>query len=192
MKDGFCLKKFEILNWGTFDNEVETFHLDDDITVVSGDNGSGKSTVVDALVSLLVPNRIRKYNLSATDGNAKKARSEITYVRGAYKNQETADGIKTAFLRGNDAGFFTYSILLGYFLDEGSGKELTLVSFFKSNTTDSVEKFWCIAQSELSIERDFLSILRDEPLRRRERSDPGVHDPRVQLRPRDLERVSLA
>lgn len=81
MKDGFYLKKFEIFNWGTFDNEVETFYLDDKITVVSGDNGSGKSTVVDALVSLLVPNKLRKYNLSATDGSAKKSRSEVSYVR---------------------------------------------------------------------------------------------------------------
>ncbi len=49
MKNWFYLKKFELLNWWTFDWEVETFYLNDDVTVVSGDNWSWKSTVVDAL-----------------------------------------------------------------------------------------------------------------------------------------------
>ncbi|MDQ7010175.1 MAG: ATP-binding protein [Candidatus Gracilibacteria bacterium] len=96
---GFYLKKFELFNWGTFDSKVETFFLNDDINIISGSNGSGKTTVVDALVSLLVPNNQRKYNLSASDSGKKKARNEETYVRGAYKNSETGEGIKTVFFK---------------------------------------------------------------------------------------------
>ncbi|MDP2090372.1 MAG: ATP-binding protein [Candidatus Gracilibacteria bacterium] len=160
MKEGFILKKFEIFNWGTFDSEIETFYLNEDITVVSGDNGSGKSTVVDALVSLLVPGKDRKYNLSATDGNNKKTRNELTYIRGAYKNKETDDGVQTDFLRGNKSGESTFSVLLGYFRD-GSGKEVTLATFFRV-TTNGIEKFFIVSEIELYLKEDFLNLLNNQ------------------------------
>ncbi len=163
MKDWFFLKKFEIFNWWTFDKEIETFYIDDDITVVSGDNWSWKSTIVDALVSLLVPNQARKYNLSASDSQ-KKSRTEITYVRWAYKNKETDDWIQVSYLRWNETWISTYSVLLAYFRDESNWREITLSSFFKTNSTSEIDKFFIISWQELFIKNDFVAILNNKEL----------------------------
>lgn len=164
MKDWFYLKKFELFNWWTFDWEIETFYLDDDVTVVSGDNWSWKSTVIDALVSLLVPNKIRKYNLSATDWSSKRSRSEITYIKWAYKNKETDDWVKTVFLRWNDVWVTTYSVILWYFRDESNGKEITLATFFRVGSTSVVDKTYVISEQELFIKNDFVNILNNKDL----------------------------
>ncbi|MDQ7002562.1 MAG: ATP-binding protein, partial [Ghiorsea sp.] len=41
---GFRLNRLEVLNWGTFDKNVWSFHLDGKNALLTGDIGSGKST----------------------------------------------------------------------------------------------------------------------------------------------------
>lgn len=159
MSSWFYLKKLEIFNWWTFDKEVETFYLDKNITVVSWDNWSWKSTLIDALVSLLVPNQARKYNLSATDGWWRKSRNEASYVKWAYKNEETEEWIKTVYLRWVEKDTLTYSVILWYFFDDISGRAISLATFFKTNTSDSIDKFFIISEQELFIKNDFIHIL---------------------------------
>jgi uncharacterized protein YPO0396 len=163
MKDWFILKKFEIYNWWTFNWEIETYYLDRDITVVSWDNWSGKSTVVDALISLLVPWRIRNYNLSATEWSKKKSKNELSYIRWAYKNEETDDWIQTAYLRWNKTWESTFSVILGYFKDELSNKEVTLATFFRT-TSNWIDKFYVVSESELYLKEDFINIINNENL----------------------------
>ena len=45
---GFRLQRLEVLNWGTFDGRVWTLRLDGRNSLLTGDIGSGKSTLVDA------------------------------------------------------------------------------------------------------------------------------------------------
>ena len=52
---GFRLKRLEVLNWGTFDGRVWTMQLEGRNGLLTGDIGSGKSTLVDAITTLLVP-----------------------------------------------------------------------------------------------------------------------------------------
>ena len=163
MKDWYILKKFELFNWWTFDQKIETYYLDDDITVVSWDNGSGKSTVVDAFVSLLVPGRMRKYNLSATEWSSKKSRNELSYIKWAYKNEETSEWVKTAYLRWNKSWISTYSVILWYFRDEVANKEITMATFFRT-TSNWVEKFYVISEQELYLKEDFVNILNNKEL----------------------------
>ena len=59
---GYRLHELSLLNWGTFHNEVYSMRPDGRTSMVTGRNGSGKSTIVDALLTLLVPNRVRNYN----------------------------------------------------------------------------------------------------------------------------------
>ncbi len=162
MKDWYILKKFEIFNWWTFDWEVETFYLDQDITVISWDNWSWKSTVVDALVSLLVPWKERKYNLSASDWNSKKTRNELTYIKWAYKNKETEEWVKTDFLRWNKVWESTFSVLLAYFKDN-SWNNLSLATFFRT-TTNGIDKFYIISENELFLREDFLTTLNNQDI----------------------------
>ena len=48
---GFRLHRLELLNWGTFHGGVRTFRLDGANSLLTGDIGSGKSTVVDAITT---------------------------------------------------------------------------------------------------------------------------------------------
>ena len=52
---GFRLQRLEVYNWGTFDGEVWTLDLAGATSLLTGDVGSGKSTLVDAIITLLVP-----------------------------------------------------------------------------------------------------------------------------------------
>jgi uncharacterized protein YPO0396 len=62
---GFRLHRLEVLNWGTFDERVWTLTLDGQNTLLTGDIGSGKSTLVDAMTTLLVPAHRVAYNKAA-------------------------------------------------------------------------------------------------------------------------------
>lgn len=52
---GFRLQRLEVYNWGTFDQRVWTLQLNGENGLLTGDIGSGKSTLVDAITTLLVP-----------------------------------------------------------------------------------------------------------------------------------------
>ena len=51
---GFRLKRLEVFNWGTFDGRVWALQLDGKNGLLTGDIGSGKSTLVDAVIALLI------------------------------------------------------------------------------------------------------------------------------------------
>ena len=77
---GFRLNYMEIYNWGTFNNRIFRIAPEGNNTLLTGANASGKSTLIDALLTLLVPaKKDRFYNQSS--GNERKGdRTEETYV----------------------------------------------------------------------------------------------------------------
>jgi len=77
---GFRLERLEVYNWGTFHNRVWHYQLDSRNSLLTGNIGSGKSTLVDALTTLLVPAHRVQYNRAA--GADKKERSLLSYVLG--------------------------------------------------------------------------------------------------------------
>jgi len=50
---GFRLQGLEVFNWGAFDARVWRLNLDGKNALLTGDIGSGKSTLVDAVTTLL-------------------------------------------------------------------------------------------------------------------------------------------
>src|SRR3989339_1957607 len=62
---GFRLMRLEVFNWGTFDKRVWVFRPDGKNALLTGDIGSGKSTLVDALTTLLVPAHRVVFNKAA-------------------------------------------------------------------------------------------------------------------------------
>ena len=50
---GFRLDRVELYNWGTFDGTVSVIRPECKIMLLTGDIGSGKSTIVDAIATLL-------------------------------------------------------------------------------------------------------------------------------------------
>ena len=62
---GFRFARLELYNWGTFDGPVWSLELAGHNTLLTGDIGSGKSTIVDAITTLLFPSQKISYNKAA-------------------------------------------------------------------------------------------------------------------------------
>src|SRR5487761_2214677 len=82
---GSRLQRLEVFNWGTFDQKVWSFELRGRNALLTGDIGSGKSTLVDAITTLLVPAQRIAYN-KAAEADAKE-RTLRSYVLGYYKSE---------------------------------------------------------------------------------------------------------
>src|SRR5262249_55117273 len=82
---GMRLHRCEFFNWGTFHSVVWGLDLNGDNTLLTGDIGSGKSTLVDAITTLLVPAQKISYNKAA--GADAKERDLKSYVLGHYKSE---------------------------------------------------------------------------------------------------------
>lgn len=75
----FVLDELEVYNWGPFAGKHHAT-IDQRGTAIIGATGSGKTTLVDGLMTLLAENP--RYNLASTGGHDKNDRSLLSYVRG--------------------------------------------------------------------------------------------------------------
>ena len=87
---GFRLHVAEVYNWGTFHDRVWRIAPGGDNALLTGDIGSGKSTLVDAITTLLVPAQRITYNKAA--GAEARERSLRSYVQGYYTSERDASG----------------------------------------------------------------------------------------------------
>lgn len=150
-KLGFRLYKLEVYNWGTFHRKVWQLELNGDTSLLTGDVGSGKSTLVDALITLLVPPRRVTYN-KAADSSAKE-RSLLSYVRGYYGQKRTSEGLgKPEALRNTDE----YSVILATFQDTNLGEAVTLAQvFWFADETGTPRRFYVVGAKNLLIKEHF-------------------------------------
>ncbi|RXK83671.1 ATP-binding protein [Filimonas effusa] len=152
-KSGFRLQYMEVFNWGTFDEVIHSIRPGGETSLLTGSNGSGKTTFVDALLTLIVPEKkYRFYNQSS--GSEKKGdRTEETYVLGGYGtvNSESTNTTKTLYLRENKDE--AYSILLAHFANEAQ----QLVTLFQVRyfTNGEMKRVFAVAHKALRIEDDF-------------------------------------
>ncbi len=150
---GFRLNRLEVYNWGTFDKHVWALGLAGRNCLLTGDIGSGKSTLVDAVTTLLVPAQKVAYNNAAGAGH--KERSLRSYVMGAYKSErnEVSGGGKQVTLR--DTKHF--SVILGVFENSGFDQTITLaqVFYWTGDSQGQPARFFVGAERQLSISEDF-------------------------------------
>ncbi len=155
---GFRLQRLEVLNWGTFDRRVWRFELDGHNGLLTGDIGSGKSTLVDALTTLLVPAHRVAYNKAA--GADSRERSLRSYVLGHYKSErnEVTGTSRPVALR--DAS--SYTVILGVFRNEGYGQSVTLAQvFWLKEPQGQPARLFVAAERALSIAGDFAGFGND-------------------------------
>lgn len=120
---GFRLRRLEMLNWGTFHEKVAVLAPEGRWTLLVGENGSGKSTAVDALRTLLVPPRSLNYN-DASGEQKRRDRTRRSYVRGTFATASEEES--GAAIPQNLRGPGEYSILLAVFGNESTGQTVTL------------------------------------------------------------------
>ncbi|WP_372825596.1 ATP-binding protein [Polaromonas sp.] len=149
---GFRLHRLEVFNWGTFDGRVWILHPDGKNALLTGDIGSGKSTLVDAVTTLLVPAHRVAYNKAAGADN--KERTLRSYVLGHYKSErnETSGASKPVPLRDHN----NYSVILGVFYNEGYDQTVTLAQvFWMKDAQSQPARLFVGAERSLSIATDF-------------------------------------
>ncbi|MCP4333247.1 MAG: ATP-dependent exonuclease SbcCD, C subunit-like protein [Gammaproteobacteria bacterium] len=149
---GFRLRRLEVYNWGTFHDRSWALDLNGRNALLTGDIGSGKSTLVDAVTTLLVPAQRIAYNKAA--GADARERSLRSYVQGYYKLERNDDGqvSRPVALRDHNS----YSVLLGVFYNEGYDQAVTLGQVFwcKDNRAQPA-RFYLVADDVLSIGEHF-------------------------------------
>ena len=149
---GFRLQRLEVFNWGTFDKRVWTLHLDGQNGLLTGDIGSGKSTLVDAITTLLVPAHRIAYNKAA--GADSKERTLRSYVLGNYKSErnEVTGASKPVSLRDQNS----YSVIMGVFHNAGYDQTVSLAQvFWLKDTQGQPARLFLGAERALSIASDF-------------------------------------
>jgi len=149
---GFRLQRLEIFNWGTFDGRVWTLKLGGKNGLLTGDIGSGKSTLVDAVTTLLVPSQRIAYNKAAGADN--RERTLRSYVLGYFKSERQENlggGAKPVALRDLNG----YSVILGVFHNEGYDKTVTLAQLFWMKDATQPARLYAVCERDLSIAADF-------------------------------------
>ncbi|MDH3998826.1 MAG: hypothetical protein OET90_08300 [Desulfuromonadales bacterium] len=170
--DGFRLDRAEIFNWGTFNSRIWTIVADGEMTLMTGDVGSGKSSAGDALQTLLVPPRRVAYNKAADE--AARERTVASYVRGQYSNNidEETKKAKPVFLRGTN----TYSTILAVFRNQNLKEVLTLVQVMWVRIEgEPPQRLYIVAEKGLSIDSHFTGFETIAELKRRLNADSAIH-----------------
>lgn len=169
---GFRLECFELFNWGTFDQHIWRIQPKRRNALLTGDIGSGKSTLVDALTSLLVPHNRIIYNRAA--GAEGRERSLYSYIRGEYKREQDlfTQSAKPVSLRDENS----YTVLLACFYNQGFDQLATLAQiFWIKEGQRNPERFFVFSELPLTIADDFsgfgVNIL---DLKKRLRNRPKV------------------
>jgi uncharacterized protein YPO0396 len=165
---GFRLMKLEVFNWGTFNQRVWSLNPGGRNVLLTGDIGSGKSTLVDAVTTLLVPAHRVAYNKAA--GADSRERSLRSYVLGHYKSERNDSGgtAKPVALRDHNS----FSVILGVFHNAGFDQTVTLAQvFWMKDMQGQPARFFLGAARGLSITGDFAQFGTDiSALRKRLRS----------------------
>jgi uncharacterized protein YPO0396 len=166
---GFRLHRLEVYNWGTFDGRVWALNPAGRNALLTGDIGSGKSTLVDAVTTLLVPPQRVAYNKAA--GADTRERTLRSYVLGHFKSerQEGSGSAKPVALRATNS----YSVVLGVFHNAGYDQTVTLAQvFWLKDPQGQPARLYVGTDRALSIAQDFSHFGSDiTTLRRRLRAD---------------------
>ena len=150
---GYRLHELSVLNWGTFHGQVYSMSPDGRTSMITGRNGSGKSTIVDALLTLLVPNRVRNYNVASSQAGSRE-RNERDYVLGAYSeihDATTGQGRKETLRKPGES----YTVLLAHFYNEAYKTDVSVAQVLWCLPSGKVEKVYLVEKRKLTVHGDF-------------------------------------
>lgn len=148
---GFRLNYLQIYNWGTFDEKIYTILPETQSSLLTGANGSGKTTIVDALLTLLVPSNQRFYNQSS-GAERKKERTEESYIEGHYGRTQDEESYSSRISKLRSDRTRLYSVILANFTSNDTSCVTAFqIRYYKNNV---LQKEFGVANRELKIEND--------------------------------------
>jgi uncharacterized protein YPO0396 len=153
----FRLAQLEIYNWGPF-RGLHRVDFDPEGTAIIGPTGSGKTTLVDALMTLLVFQP--RYNLASTGGH-ESDRTLISYVRGVLSG-DGSDGREEVARPGK-----TMTGICATYLGDSETIRLAVLLWTEgaSNASDDLKRRWIFSQADGQGLEQWLRILHEEGVR---------------------------
>jgi uncharacterized protein YPO0396 len=167
------LAELSVYNWGSF-HGLHSALIDPHGTLVTGDNGAGKSTFIDGLMALLLPAGRATFNVAAAQGD-RADRTLLSYMRGSFGSVH--DGASTRVKSKRDKAVVTGLRAL-YRGDDGSC--ITLAAIFwttqANNALSDVKRIYCIAKRNLSLKEilDAFGEGNARSLKQWLRNDPAI------------------
>lgn len=136
----FTLSSLEFYNWGGFQG-YHRAEIDSNGTAVIGPTGSGKTTLVDALMTLLCATP--RYNLASTGGH-ESDRDLVSYVRGVSGPGDGGAGQSHIARQGK-----TVTAIAATLERDGAQVRLGAVLWFEgtSSSASDLKKLWLLAES---------------------------------------------
>lgn len=150
---GFKLDYMEVWNWGTFNDKVYRMNPHGNNSLLTGANASGKSTLIDALLALLVPQQRKRFYNQSSGTEKKGNRTDITYFFGNYgQQQEGESGATSLKLRDKSAR----SVLLATF-NNSDGRVVTLFQV-RYYSGEELRTVYGMAHKHLTISQNFAAF----------------------------------
>ena len=150
---GFKLDYMEVWNWGTFNDKVYRMTPHGNNSLLTGANASGKSTLIDALLALLVPLQNKRFYNQSSGAEKKGNRTDITYFFGNYgQQQEGESGASSLKLRDKSAR----SVLLATF-NNSDGRVVTLFQV-RYYSGEELRTVYGMAHKHLTISQNFATF----------------------------------
>lgn len=148
-RNAFTLSQLDVYNWGPFDGRKGA-QIDPKGTAIIGPTGSGKTTLVDALMTLLSAQP--KYNLASTGGH-ESDRDLVSYVRG-YAGAGNASGDNEHIARPGKTITAVSASFQQYNIDDTNPliHQLTIAAIFwidgSSSSATDLKKLWIFSTSD--------------------------------------------
>ncbi len=166
------LAELSVCNWGSF-HGLHTATIDPHGTLITGDNGAGKSTFIDALMALLLPAGKAAFNVAASQGD-RSDRSLLSYMRGSFGSDH--DGLATRIKSKREKAVITGLRAL-YRAEDGT--EVTLLALFwiahAGNALSDVRRLYLVARRNLSL-KEVLNHFSDGNVRELKQSLRSLED----------------
>lgn len=143
----------EVWNWGTFNDKVYRLNPKGNNSLLTGANASGKSTLIDALLTLLVPLKRQRFYNQSSGVERKGNRTEETYFLGNYgQKQEGDSGVSSLKLRDKNAR----SVLLAMFTNlDGRVVTIFQVRYYSG---EGLRTVYGMAYKPLTISQNFAAF----------------------------------
>ncbi|MDP0588936.1 MAG: ATP-binding protein [Candidatus Endonucleobacter bathymodioli] len=142
------LSELSVYNWGSF-HGLHTASINAGGTLVTGDNGAGKSTFIDVLMALLLPAGKATFNVAAAQGD-RSDRSLLSYMRGSFGSAHDASSTRVKNKR--EKGVVTG---LGALYSCEDGSSVTLAALFwtngSTNSLSDVKRVYIVAKRNMRL-----------------------------------------
>ncbi|MGN1392852.1 MAG: ATP-binding protein [Succinivibrionaceae bacterium] len=161
--DQIKLSTLSVYNWGSFQG-LHTISINENGTLITGENGAGKSTIIDGLMVLLRPAGNAGFNMAAAQGD-KSDRSIVSYMRGSYgRALSEEEGQVSRNLRIGSV----VSVIKAVYCHTESDHKVVLIGIFsitgQGMSVADVKRIYIVGETDISI-KDILSHFSNHDIR---------------------------